>query len=266
LERFGAFVLSRPDPQIIWKPSLDEKHWKSAHAVFDKTLSEKGSWHVISKMPKEWLVSYKHLTLQARLSPFKHTGIFPEQSLHWDWMQSLIRKAKTPPKVLNLFGYTGGATLAAAEAGAEVTHVDASYPAISWARENQRLSKLQERPIRWIEDDALKFVRREARRGRQYDAIIMDPPAYGRGPKGETWIFNDSFPALLEECVQILAPKPLFVLANAYAISSSALTLGNVFSDHFKKGTIESGELVLREKSAGRLLSTGIYARCRFDR
>lgn len=261
LERFGAFTLSRPDPQVIWRPMLSEKRWQSADATYGKDGFEKAGWHTTPAMPKAWPLHYKKLTLQARLSPFKHTGLFPEQSLHWDWMENLIKKTKTPPKVLNLFAYTGGATLAAAAAGAEVTHVDASYPSIGWARENQRLSGLQRHPIRWMEDDVLKFVRREARRKTLYDAIIMDPPAYGRGPKGETWIFNESFPMLMEECMRLLNPNPLFLLVNAYAISSSAIMLKNVLGDYFKKGVIECGELALREKSAGRLLSTGLYAR-----
>jgi len=265
LERFGSFVLSRPDPQIVWKPSLSEKHWENADAIYEKTDSDKSGWHTAPKMPKQWMIHYKNLTFQARLSPFKHTGIFPEQSLHWEWMQSLIKKTKAPVRVLNLFGYTGGATLAAAAAGASVTHVDASYPSIGWARENQRLSKLQDHPIRWIEDDCLKFVRREIRRKNNYDAIILDPPAYGRGPKGETWIFNYTFPILMEECIRILSRTPLFMLVNAYAISSSSIMLENVLADHFKNGAIESGELAIREKSAGRLLSTGIYARWQND-
>lgn len=265
LERFGDFVLSRPDPQIIWRPALSERHWENADAVYGKNDSGKAGWDMKSKMPKQWIVRYKNLTFQARLSPFKHTGIFPEQALHWDWMQSLIMKAKRPVRVLNLFGYTGGASLAAAAAGASVTHVDASFPSIGWARENQRLSRLQDSPIRWIEDDCLKFVSREIRRKNKYDAIILDPPAYGRGPKGEAWIFNYNFPGLVQECMRILSNTPLFVLVNAYAISSSSLMLENVLADHLKTGSIESGELAIREKSAGRLLSTGIYARWQND-
>lgn len=265
LERFGSFVLSRPDPQTIWQPALSEADWEDADATYIKTDSEQSGWDTKAKMPKHWIVRYKKLTFQVKLSPFKHTGIFPEQSLHWDWMQNLIKKAKRPIKVLNLFGYTGGATLAAAAAGASVTHVDASYPTIGWARENQRLSKLQDAPIRWIEDDCLRFVGREIRRGSQYDAIILDPPAYGRGPKGEAWIFNYNFPGLVQECMKILSDNPLFLIVNAYAISSSSLMLENVLGDYLKNGTIESGELAIREKSAGRLLSTGIYARWQAD-
>lgn len=266
LERFGAYVLSRPDPQAIWRRSLGEREWEDTDAVYVKTDSDKSEWDVKTKMPKKWTLRYKDLTFQAKLSPFKHTGIFPEQSLHWDWMQGLIEKVRRPISVLNLFGYTGGATLAVAAAGASVTHVDASYPSIGWARENQRLSGLQDAPIRWMEDDCLKFVSREIRRGSQYDAIILDPPAYGRGPKGEAWIFNYNFPVLIEECMKILSDTPLFLLVNAYAISSSSLMLENVLADHLKQGAIECGELAIREKSAGRLLSTGIYARWENDR
>lgn len=261
LERYGAFVLSRPDPQVIWKPVLGNKQWETADAIYEKDDSGKSGWDVRTKMPKNWPIHYKDLTFQAKLSPFKHTGIFPEQSLHWDWMHGLIQKTRRPVNVLNLFGYTGGATLAAAAAGASVTHVDASFPSIGWARENQRLSKLGDCPIRWIEDDCLKFVSREIRRESQYDAIILDPPAYGRGPKGEAWIFNSNFPGLIQQCMRILSDNPLFLLVNAYAISSSSLMLENVLGDHLEGGIIESGELAIREKSAGRLLSTGIYAR-----
>jgi len=265
LERFGSFVLSRPDPQTIWKPALSERDWENADATYRKSDSDQSSWDMQSRMPKQWAIRYKDLTFQTKLSPFKHTGIFPEQSLHWDWMQNLIKKAKRPIKVLNLFGYTGGATLAAAAVGASVTHVDASYPTIGWARQNQQLSSLQDSPIRWIEDDCLRFVSREIRRDSQYDAIILDPPAYGRGPKGETWIFNSNFPGLVEECMKLLSDNPLFLIVNAYAISSSSIMLENVLGDHLRGGTIESGELAIREKSAGRLLSTGIYARWQND-
>jgi 23S rRNA (cytosine1962-C5)-methyltransferase len=265
LERFGSFVLSRPDPQTIWLPALSEGDWENADATYRKSDSETSGWDTKPRMPTQWIVRYKKLTFQVKLSPFKHTGIFPEQSLHWDWMQNLIKKAKRPIRVLNLFGYTGGATLAAAAAGATVTHVDASFPTIGWGRQNQQLSGLQDAPIRWIEDDCLRFVSREIRRGSQYDAIILDPPAYGRGPKGETWIFNSNFPGLMQECIKILSDTPLFLIVNAYAISSSSIMLENVLGDHLRGGIMESGELAISEKSAGRLLSTGIYARWQND-
>ena len=262
LERFGSYLISRPDPQLIWNPKFSEKEWKKADAIFEKKGENKGEWKQNKKIPDRWLMHYKELSFYAKLTPFKHTGVFPEQSLHWDWMMQKIKNAKREIKVLNLFGYTGIATLACAAAGAKVTHVDASYPSIGWAKENQKASKLEEAPIRWILDDALTFVEREKRRGNSYEAILMDPPAYGRGPKGETWNFNVSFPQLVEACSGILSKNPLFVLVNAYAISSSAITLGHVLNDYLPKGRkVECGELCLKEKSDGRLLSTGMFGR-----
>lgn len=263
LERFANYTVSRPDPQIIWQPRLSSQSWDRADAVFEKTHTDKGRWHCSPEMEKGWNMSFENLKFHIRLSPFKHTGVFPEQAVHWEWMTGLIKKAKRPPQVLNLFAYTGVATVVAAAAGAKVTHVDASFPTIGWAKENHHLNRLPSDSVRWILDDVLKFVRREVRRGAQYDGIIMDPPAYGRGPKGEAWIFNHSFPQLMELCRDILSPQPLFFIVNAYAISSSALMLHNVLSDFLGdlNGQIECGELALKEKSAGRLLSTGIFAR-----
>lgn len=263
LERFGDYILDRPDPQIIWKKSLPESSWEKAHATFDRTTMDKGSWTQKTSIPEKWLIQYKNLSFWARLTLFKHTGIFPEQSINWDFISQKITEAKRPVNVLNLFGYTGIASLAAAEAGATVTHVDASRPAMNWFRENQEASKLMDKPIRLILDDVLIFTEREAKRGVKYDAIIMDPPFYGHDPKGHIWEFNRDFPKLMENCSQILSENPLFVLANAYAISSSAITLGNVMNDYLGDlgGNIEEGELILKEKSEGRLLSTGIWAK-----
>ncbi len=261
LERFGPYIISRPDPQLIWQPRLPESDWEKADAAFARADEGGGRWEFREKMPERWMMRHGELSFYARLTPFKHTGIFPEQALHWDWMTEKIRSARQPVRVLNLFGYTGIASLACAAAGAEVTHVDASYPSIGWARENQKASGLESAPIRWILDDAIKFVQRERRRGASYEAIVMDPPAYGRGPKGETWSFNAAFPQLMEDCVGLLSESPLFFLVNAYAISSSALTLGNVLADHLPAGSIQCGELCLTEKSGGRLLSTGVFAR-----
>lgn len=259
LERFGQYRLMRPDPQIIWRPRLDRTKWENIDASFD---AEKKKWIIKKKMPSTWLMHYGNLSFYAKLSPFKHTGLFPEQTLQWDWIKETL-KASGEFKVLNLFGYTGIASLVCAAAGAMVTHVDASRPTIGWARENQAASKLENKPIRWILDDATKFVQREVKRGIRYDGIIMDPPVYGHGPNGETWDFNESFPKLMEQCRLVLSNKPLFFLVNAYAISSSSLMLENVFSDYLSdlKGRIEFGELALEEKSAKRLLSTGIFAR-----
>lgn len=277
LERFGPYRLTRPDPQIIWKPRLDSTVWKNVDATFDQ--GEK-KWITKRSMPEKWLMRYKNISFYAKLSPFKHTGVFPEQILQWEWISSVmvlanlhaqsqgqkdasLQSSQHNLRILNLFGYTGIASLICAAGGATVAHVDASRPTIGWARENQSASKLNGKPIRWILDDAVKFVQREVKRGVRYDGIIMDPPIYGHGPSGEKWEFHESFPKLLSLCRQVLSPQPLFILINAYAISSSALMLENVLSDYIADlgGAIEVGELALVEKSAGRLLSTGIFAR-----
>jgi 23S rRNA (cytosine1962-C5)-methyltransferase len=206
---------------------------------------------------------YGALTFIARLTAGRHLGVFPEQACHWDWVADLIQGSHRPIQVLNLFGYTGLATLAAARAGARVTHIDASKKSVSWARENQALSTLETRPIRWIVDDALKFVQREGRRGMKYDGIILDPPKFGRGPKGEVWEFFDLFPRLMADCLDILSAQPLFLVVTAYAIRASALSLYNNLSEMTGSlgGQVTAGELALGERSAGRLVSTAIFAR-----
>lgn len=276
LERFGSYILQRPDPQVIWKRKLDHDIWNSADAVFIRTSEDHGTWQIKKTLPEKWLMHYNNLSFYVKLSPFKHTGVFPEQQLQWDWITSKIEKRKLnienrssilnplpPTNILNLFAYTGIATLAAAAAGAKVTHVDASKPTIGWARENQAASKLEDKPIRWILDDALKFTQREVKRGNKYDGIILDPPIFGHGPDGSMWKFNESFPELMEVCKKVLSDNPLFIIVNAYAISSSALMLQNVLQDATEHlgGTIEVGELVLEEKTHKRPLSTGIFAR-----
>lgn len=252
LERFGDYVLSRPDPQAIWSRKLDIGAWSQAAAEF----SDK--WKLRNPMPEKWQMQYKDLKFWAKLSPFKHTGVFGEQIVQWDWLWEKARG-----RVLNLFGYTGIATLVCAKAGAEVTHVDASKPSIAWARENLELSGLSKKPVRWIMEDVVKFCKREVRRGATYDGIIMDPPVFGHGPSGEVWKFNESFPVLLELCKKLLSPTPAFLLINAYAVSASAIMLNNVLEDLTKglKGKIEYGELVLVESVGRRMLSTGIYGR-----
>lgn len=262
LERYGKYRIARPDPQVLWRKHAPDHLWKRVDALFDKT-AEKGQWKVFSKLPENWIIRYNDLRFLARLTPFKHTGIFPEQALMWDWATDIIKKSHRKPKVLNLFGYTGIASVAAAKAGAQVTHVDASKPSISWAHENMKASGLPGDAIRWILEDASKFTKREANRGNLYDGIIMDPPVYGHGPKKEAWDFYKHLPFLLENCKKILTPQPLFFLINAYAISSSAIMLGNIMDDLMSsyKGTTEYGELALKESFGKRLLSTGIYAR-----
>lgn len=265
LERFGNYILNRPDPQAIWKPTLPLSAWQKADAEFTT------SWQA-KNVPHEWQLAYKDLHFLAKLTPFKHTGIFPEQSANWEWMRGILQRANLPAgrqggkeqresKVLNLFGYTGIASLACAAEGAIVTHVDASRPSIGWAKENQTVSHLDEKAIRWILDDAVKFTQRELRRGNRYEGIIMDPPIYGHGPTGEKWDFFEDFPKLLDTCVSLLSEKPLFLLVNAYAISASSIMLHNLLADRLKEGEIESGELALKESKSGRLLSTGIFAR-----
>jgi 23S rRNA (cytosine1962-C5)-methyltransferase len=258
LERFGDYILDRPDPQVIWKKNLQPSEWEKANAKFDNGWKN-------NDVPEKWILEYNAVKFYAKLTPFKHTGIFPEQAVQWDWINEKLKSKKEEVanlNILNLFGYTGIASLFAAKAGATVTHVDASRPAITWANENRALNN-EKWPIRWIVDDALKFTEREAKRGVKYDAIIMDPPVYGHGPQGDVWDFNKDFPRLLENCKKILSDNPLFVLVNAYAISSSSITLANTLQGVFGdvEGTIENGELTLKETSGGRLLSTGIWAR-----
>lgn len=266
LERFGKYRLVRPDPQIIWSRHLPRTAWDQADAFFDIAGKK---WINRNNVPQKWLIHYNNLAFWSELTPFKHTGVFPEQRLQWDWMEEKITQAKKGRfsrkdiRVLNLFAYTGIASLVAASAGGIVTHVDASRPTIGWAKENQKASRVAEDAIRWILDDAIKFLQREVKRGVKYDAIIMDPPVYGHGPNGEKWDFTRSFPELLQLCRQVFSEKPLFILINAYAISASALMLENVLKDvvPFAKDAIEVGELALEEKGSGRLLSTGIFGR-----
>ncbi len=263
LERFGKYTLVRPDKGIFWRRTLPAKRWEDVDAIFQQPAGGEGRWIEKRSVPDRWLMHYGELAFWARLTPFRHTGIFPEQAPQWDWIGKQIRSARRSVNVLNLFAYTGIATLAAAATGASVTHVDASRPTLAWARENASAAGLQDRPIRWILDDALKYVRRESRRGRRYDGIIMDPPVFGRGPKGEIWRFEKSFPLLLDACKEILSEQPLFILITAYAIQESSLLLYNLLSDWMKLngGHIAVGELVLQDTAAHRPLSTAIYAR-----
>lgn len=257
LERFGKYTISRPDPQAIWKPNLAEIYWNKADAKY----LDKG-WDK-NNLPNKWPLSYKNIKFYAKLTPFKHTGVFPEQILNWEFMEKRIKESKTQLNILNLFGYTGISSLVCATNGARVTHLDGSKPSIAWAKENQEASQLTNKPIRWILDDAIEFTAREGRREIKYDGIIMDPPIYGHGPNGEIWNFNNSFPKLLENCKRILSENPVFVIVNAYAISASSLMLKNMLEDYFgfSEDQIEYGELTLEEKSRKRLLSTGIFAR-----
>lgn len=263
LERFGPYVLARPEKTALWRRGLADTHWREVDAIFDATAGGEGSWRLNRTIPERWLMHYRHLSFWLRLTPFRHTGVFPEQASHWDWVQDRVRAATAPVNVLNLFAYTGLSTLAAAAAGASVTHVDASRPTLAWARDNAVASGLADRPIRWILDDALKFARREARRGRRYEGILMDPPVFGRGPKGELWRFSQSFPDLLQACRQLLADPPLFVVITAYATEDSSLTLRNLLADMMEghAGELTAGELVLVDRARERPLSLATFAR-----
>lgn len=263
-ERFGKYRFIRPEHQAIWKPALSRKEWSTVDAVFQATNDESGGkWKFNQTVEPEWEMRYKTLTFMARTSNSRHLGVFPEQATHWDWIQKKVSTSNKPMQVLNLFGYTGLASLAAAESGAHVTHVDASKKSIQYAKENQSLSRMDDKPIRWIVDDAVKFVKREARRGVRYDGIILDPPKFGRGPKGEVWEFFKMLPYLLEEVKPVLAVKPVFLVITAYAIRASALTLHYSIDEMLRgfKGGITSGELAIREKSAGRIISMAIFTR-----
>ncbi len=261
LERYGEVVLRRPDPQALWHKT-DEELWESAHGSFMRDGRD-GTWHFTTPVPEKWTIHLADLQFYIRPTAFKHTGIFPEQVSNWRWMQGLIQNSNRDISVLNLFGYTGGATLACAQAGAKVCHVDASKPAIGWAKNNALLSGLENAPIRWILDDAQEFVKRELKRGVTYDAIIMDPPAFGRGPKGNTWQIEDDFIPFVDECKKLLSPSPLFFLLNGYAAGYSQLVYKYNLEDMLQKfgGEIESGELTIRESKSKRLLPCGIFAR-----
>ena len=270
LERFGPYRFVRPEAQAIWRPALPSSAWNDVHAEFQSTSEESGGhWKFTKHVDEKWVMSYalekinSSLRFTAMTTPGRHLGVFPETAAQWDWMAGLIVSAGRPVKVLNLFGYTGLATLASAAAGASVTHVDASKKSVTWARENQSLSGLDARPVRWIVDDAVKFVQREGRRGVKYDGIILDPPKFGRGPKGEVWEVYKSLPELMESCMTVLSEVPLFFALTVYAVRASAIHLAYALDDALgsRKGRIDSGELVMREKSAGRLLSHAVYAR-----
>ncbi|MBX3581851.1 MAG: class I SAM-dependent rRNA methyltransferase [Rhizobiaceae bacterium] len=266
LEQYGPYRIVRPEGQAIWRPALPAAEWNRADAIFTGDTDEEGMgrWR-FPKAPlgETWPMKHDGVHYLGRFTSFRHVGVFPEQASHWDHMAGMIEKARRPVKVLNLFGYTGLASLIAARAGAEVTHVDASKKAIGWARENQEISGLSQKPIRWICEDAMKFAEREARRGSLYDIVLFDPPAYGRGPKGEVWQLFEDLPRLTDLCRQILTPRPLAVVLTAYSIRSSFFAIHALMRDSFAGmgGMVESGELIIREKSAGRALSTSLFSR-----
>lgn len=230
LERWKNVILVRPDPQIIWKNKTSPKEWDKANAIYKRSKTGGGAWEYKLKLPPVWQVKYKNLTFNIKPMGFKHTGLFPEQAVNWDWMINKIKEEKREIKVLNLFAYTGGATVACLSAGASVCHVDSSKGMTAWAKENVESSGLADRKVRYIVDDVVKFVNREIRRGNKYDAIIMDPPSYGRGANGEVWQFENSIYDLVELCTNVLSDKPLFFLINSYTTGISAKVLENILN------------------------------------
>ncbi|WP_010251338.1 class I SAM-dependent methyltransferase [Acetivibrio cellulolyticus] len=264
LERWGTYVLRRPDPQIIWPVNDNNGLWNKADAHYHRSTSGGGKWEYKRKLPERWKISYKGMSFHIEPTGFKHTGLFPEQAVNWSWMMDKIRSSKRPINVLNLFAYTGGATVAAAYAGASVCHVDASKGMVQWAKDNISLSGLSDRPVRFITDDVIKFVQREKRRGSVYDAIIMDPPSYGRGPKGEIWKIEDEIYPLVELCMDVLSKEPLFFLINSYTTGFSPTVVENILKMTIGKkfkGSISSGEVGIPVSSTGLILPCGIFGR-----
>lgn len=273
LERWNNIYLVRPDPQIIWNDKQYPEKWKQANARYNRSSTGGGHWDYKKRLPDSWQIKYKNLTFNIKPMGFKHTGIFPEQAVNWDWMmdkiQNEIKTTNREVKVLNLFAYTGGATVACLYAGASVCHVDSSKGMVAWAKENVVSSRLQERPVRYIVDDVVKFVQREIRRGNKYDAIIMDPPSYGRGANGEVWNFEENLPMLIEICMQVLSDNPLFFLINSYTTGTSSMVLENLLKMNMRKkygkraddGIFENGEVGLPMTDSDFILPCGIYSK-----
>jgi len=264
LERWGEYTLRRPDPQIIWPIDHSNPLWNNVDAHYHRSKSGGGQWEYKRKLPERWSVNFGKLKFYIEPTGFKHTGLFPEQAVNWKWMMEKIEKAERPIRVLNLFAYTGGASVACAAAGAEVCHVDAAKGMVGWAKENLELSGLKDKPVRFIVDDVMKFVQREQRRGKTYDAVIMDPPSYGRGPNGEVWKIEDSLYGFIEECLGIVSDKPLFILINSYTTGFSPTVLANILSVTMGKkykGQVSSGEVGIPVKASGLVLPCGIYGR-----
>ena len=263
LERWGKYILIRPDPQIIWKKRSFPDKWELANATYKRSKTGGGAWNYKQKLPDAWQIKYNNLEFNIKPMGFKHTGLFPEQAVNWDWMIKKIELARRPIKVLNLFAYTGGATVACLSAGASVCHVDSSKGMVAWAKENVISSGLQDRPVRYIVDDVIKFVQREIRRESKYDAIIMDPPSYGRGTSGEVWQFENNIEELVELCTKVLSYNPLFFLINSYTTGISPEVLNNILRLNMKKynGIISSGEIGLPMKASDLILPCGIYSK-----
>ena len=263
LERWGKYILLRPDPQVIWKTEKTVPEWNRLNGHYHRSSKGGGEWEFF-KLPEEWTISYRELNFRLKPFSFKHTGLFPEQAVNWDWCAEKIRNANRPVKVLNLFAYTGGATLAAASAGASVTHVDASKGMVTWAKENAAASNLSDAPIRWLVDDCVKFVEREIRRGNKYDGIIMDPPSYGRGPKGEIWKIEESIYPFVELAAKLLSEDALFFLINSYTTGLQPAVLSYMLNTVIRKnrgGQVQSSEIGLPVSSNGLVLPCGATGR-----
>ena len=265
LERYGRYAIVRPEAQALWTPRRPAADWERADAKFVGIGDEEadGRWRYRQPLGETWTMAWDGIPFLGRFTNFRHVGVFPEQATHWQWIKERIAAAARPVKVLNLFGYTGVASLVAAKAGAEVTHIDASKKAIGWARENQMLGSLEALKIRWICEDAVKFVEREGRRGNRYDGIILDPPKFGRGPKGEVWDIFTHLRPMVEACHGLLSDDPLFLILTAYSIRASFYSIDEVTAEAMAGmgGLLESGELILREQSGGRALSSSLFSR-----
>ena len=263
LERWGEYILLRPDPQVLWNTPKTNPAWRKLNGHYHRSNKGGGEWEFM-KLPKQWTIDYKELTFNLKPFAFKHTGLFPEQAVNWDWFGNIIREAERPVKVLNLFAYTGGATLAAAKAGAQVTHVDASKGMVTWAKENAISSGLGDAPIRWLVDDCVKFVEREIRRGNKYDGIIMDPPSYGRGPKGEIWKLEEKIYPFISLASELLSDEPLFFLVNSYTTGLAPAVLTYMISTEVQKkrgGHVEAQEIGLPVTDSGLVLPCGASGR-----
>lgn len=266
LERWGEILLRRPDPQIIWPLQSKDRdpRWNQVHGHYHRSASGGGEWEWKRKIPERWNIRYGDLNFHIKPTNFKHTGLFPEQAANWSWMMDKIKNAGRPITVLNLFAYTGGATTAASYAGADVVHVDAAKGMVQWAKDNHQLSGIGDRPVRFITDDVFKFVQREQRRGNKYDAIIMDPPSYGRGPGGEMWKLESSLYPFLESCLSIMSDNPLFMLINSYTTGIAPTVLSNILNMTMQQrygGTLSSGEIGLPITNSGLNLPCGILGR-----
>lgn len=249
LERWGDIILIRPDPQIIWSTGKKNPLWRKAHARYHRSNKGGGSWEMYKKVPDSWSINFNNLVFNIKPMGFKHTGVFPEQAVNWEWMQNKIKEENRPLKILNLFGYTGCATLACMEAGASVCHVDASKGMVTWAKENAVSSNIADRPVRWLVDDCVKFVQREVRRGNKYDGIVMDPPSYGRGPNGEVWKIEEKLYSLIELCIQVLTDNPTFFILNSYTTGLSPAVMEYLLNVQLKSkfgGKVTSDEIGLR--------------------